>query len=413
MGKNTFGGVTLILLLFCNEGFAQIAARIETELEGLSRPIRSISVNLGGPARTFTNAANDAEWPDSQVLADIAQVVDAAPQANAVITITAAGGAERVIRRPAAGTGGNVDASTATTEGASCEAAADKWIDEVEELDVAVLKSKRVVVVFDTRGRICRRSAERVTEGDILHVGVFGDRAVVEKMALDVPTCSLESTAIDILDTITGIRVESGTELALQKFDPVECYDASIQLQVRREDRSIAWDHTLKQYQRFRGTAQVGIVWTELDDITYSTADLGSGPVIRSDRDDSSGPQYVGSLVVYGFANYLRSLGGERHYAGRDIVNETRPLDRLGLVFSLGFDDPKDTLGIGLSFELATGINLTATQLYRRIDKLDGYSLGDPFTGATVPTVKSWEDELVFGVSIDGRYLASFFGTAN
>lgn len=143
--------------------------------------------------------------------------------------------------------------------------------------------------------------------------------------------------------------------------------------------------------------------------------DLGSGPVIRNTVDNSRGPEYVASLVVYGIPHYLRTLTGNSRYSGRDIVKENTLADRISLFMAFGLSDPQDTLGVGLSFELASGFDLTVTQLYRHIDELGGLSVGDPFSGGTgeMPTVRTWEDEVAIGLSIDGRYLAKFFGASS
>ncbi len=256
-------------------------------------------------------------------------------------------------------------------------------------------------------------SALRITEGDVIYIGVYGEAETVRDFSLEVPTCSLESTDPRLLDAVGSITLErQAGGMMLRKFQPVECFDSLIDIKIRKEDKTLAWQKSLKQYQRYRGTFQIGTVMTELDDISYSTVDKGSGPVITADRDDSSGPQYVGSLVVYGFPLYIKSWFSDSHYSGRDIVNENDFSDRLGLVLSLGLDDPADTLGIGLSFEMATGINLTVTQLYHRLDVLDdGLSIGDSFTGSSIPIRKSWDDEVVWGISMDGRYLKKFFGS--
>ena len=179
---------------------------------------------------------------------------------------------------------------------------------------------------------------------------------------------------------------------------------------------ALAGPVNINQYQRYRGTFQIGAVWTDLTDDGFDVTDFGAGPVIREKGDGSRGPEYVGSLVVYGIPHYLRSLTRRgTNYAGRDIVNENRWRDRLGLALSFGLSDPDDLLGIGLSFELVSGINVTGTLLYRNIKVLDTLEVGDSFAGtaAEIPTKKSWEDEFAFGLSIDGRYLAKFFTSSS
>jgi hypothetical protein len=94
-------------------------------------------------------------------------------------------------------------------------------------------------------------------------------------------------------------------------------------------------------------------------------------------------------------------------------VNDWDWSDRVGLAMTFGLSDPEDTLGIGLSIDIANGFSITATQLYRRMDRLDGVAEGDAFSGAadTIPKVETWEEEFVVGLSIDGRYITKFFSS--
>lgn len=276
-------------------------------------------------------------------------------------------------------------------------------------------KKKEVFLVFDDTGSLCYQfpRGARVTEGDLITIGLYGDESKVGTYSLDVPDCALEPTSLQILDALdtSGFKQQSGGKKAVRKFQPIECYNDKIELKVRNSDRSIAFEHAINQYQRFQGTFQVGILWTNLDDVKYSLIDKGNGNEIAADRDDSDGPVYVGSLVVYGIAHHLEGICSGTQYSGRDIINESNALDRLGLALSFGFDSPKDTLGVGLTYEIATGINISVAQLYRRLDVLDDdLAIGDSYSG-TIPTHKAWEDDVVWGLSVDGRYLAKFFGS--
>ncbi len=316
------------------------------------------------------------------------------------------------------GAPGTTDASDADTLDSSqilsCYQEGEIWEKGSKHSKPRNIKSKNVFMVFDEFGNVCYQSKAktRITEGDLIYIGIFARASTLEDLRLDIPVCSLETTDLQILDTgELADFVRQADKFVLRKSpQPYECYDDEISIQARRSNQALVWEKTVRQYQRFHGSFQIGAIWTDLDDVSYSTIDLGSGPQIKADRDDSSGPEYVGSLVVYGIPYYFSTLFSDARYSGRDIINENNIMDRLGLAFSFGLSDPEDTLGIGLSFELATGINVTATQLYRRIDTLDGVAVGDAFTGSTIPTQKTWEDELVWGLSIDMRYLTKFFG---
>lgn len=302
--------------------------------------------------------------------------------------------------------------------GQTCLQAASGWYQSVHGAGTAAgVRGAVHVIVFDHRGVMCAREGNRprITQGDILYVGLFGPPEENPSTAPKDTYCSLEGTAPNILDSNVGIRFDADTRAPpeLRQFPPFECFDDEIEVQFIREDNSVAFTNMLRQYKRYRATFQIGALWTTLANPDYALTDFGSGPVIRNTVDDSRGPEYMASLVVYGAPHYFGALwGGDRRYSGRDIVNDNSFADRVGLFLAFGFSNPEDTLGIGLSFELASGINLTVTQLYRRIAVLDGLSEGDPFPGTAgqIPTVETWEDEVAVGLSIDGRYLTKFFG---
>lgn len=286
-----------------------------------------------------------------------------------------------------------------------------------------------VVFVFNEHGSLCYQSHTRITEGDRLTVRAYGTEDEIGKLGLDVGTCSLQPSTPSILDAIEdGVTFTSGQlsgqKIAYRDFGPNQCFDAQVTMTVKKQDGSAyAGPLSVKQYRRYRGTFQIGAVWTEFADDGFDLTDFGSGNQIRALSDDSRGPEYVGSLVIYGIPYYVKGLFGDNknrrgipyNYAGRDIVNEDSWKDRLGLALSFGLSDPDETLGVGLSFELVSGVNLTGTYLYQRISELDGVAVGDDFSGTKdqIPTRKTWEEDFVIGLSIDGRYLTKFFSSSS
>lgn len=52
----------------------------------------------------------------------------------------------------------------------------------------------------------------------------------------------------------------------------------------------------------------------------------------------------------------------------------------LGLALSIGLDDSGDPLGAGMAYAIVHGINRTLSRVCRRIDVLDGLSVGDAFS---------------------------------
>lgn len=409
--------IALLLLLDCCLGFAQAqeltSDGLQEEINGLdSKPIQTISVSFNTASRNkvFSNPdPADASWPDEEILNSVINEAQAVASDRGKIAITGKNG----VAIPFGSTLGTIDTLQSSTSGSvsasDCVAAATAWANGLTRTSDRGERSEDRVIVLDQNGSECWRSGTRITQGDYIYAGVFGTEGEVGNLKFKVDNCSLEPTTINVLDTTVGVQLQASGDV-LKKFSPIECFDDQIDLQVLQANNALKFSHTLRQYKRYRGTFHIGILWTDLDEPNFTVTDRGSGPVIRSDIDDSTGPHYTASLVVYGIPHYLSALGGGR-YSGRDIVNENSFSDRLGLALSFGLDDPKDTLGIGLSFEVATGINFTITQLYRRLNLLDGVNEGDAFSGPaeSIPRKKTWEDELVFGLSIDGRYLMKFF----
>lgn len=408
--------------------FAQVPSDVNALrdfLDSLRQPILALAMtipaNPNRPADTWTNPdPANVSMPDVARLTSMWNDAAAVPSEPGRFVAVAGDGSTHIFRAAGSGASGQVlgGADNAVPPGQTCSQAASGWYQSVAGAgNAAGVRGAVHVIVFDHRGVMCAREGRgpRITQGDILYVGLFGPPEEIYPLRRKIPDCSLEGTAPNILDPNVGIRFDAGAGKPpeLRQFPPFECFDDEIEVQFIRDNNSIAFTDTLRQYKRYRATFQIGALWTTLADPAFALTDFGDGPVIRNTVDDSRGPEYMASLVVYGAPHYLGTLwGGDRRYSGRDIVNDNSFADRVGLFLAFGLSDPEDTLGIGLSFELASGINLTVTQLYRRIAELDGLSEGDPFSGTAqqIPTVETWKDEVAVGLSIDGRYLTKFFG---
>jgi hypothetical protein len=376
----------------------------------LPAPVAKVTVELdSGQSKSWPRDGinSDDSWPTASVKTEITSYLDGTVEPIELVRVIDGEGAVHDLRQ-----------ARSASRGETCEAAGNNWRDMLgappDRANLSRGAPVKSLFVFDLNGQLCYRNMTRITEGDLLYIGVFGPADEVDSLRLTLDPCSLQSAAPVIQDTTSGVRVRAG-ELKLRTFPPQECFDSSLKVQVRKAGGELAFEQTIKQYNRFRGSFQIGVLWTTLEEESFSVRTMDDESTIVSDFDGSRGPQYVASLVVYGLPYYVESLWKGHSYAGRDIVNENDLRDRLGFVLSLGLDDPKDTFGIGLSFELISGINVTATQYYRRLKVLDGVSVGDAFTGMTsdLPLTESWEDEFVIGLSLDGRYLAKFFGGGN
>lgn len=341
------------------------------------------------------------------------------PGGNGAATDAADGGGGAAGNPPVAGfTEQNKDrsASVCAAQGASI---VSRYANQQQDV-----KGRVQAFFYDAGGRPCFILKDvRVTEGDLIVVGYFGEKTGSLKFKASQTACGIESPDGRIRDQFISIspkeEVQFGggedlidtADIGYRELDKFDCYGAEAKFKVSdsSDDKEID-QRIINQYSRYYATWQVGALWTDLHDRDYMLVDRGAGNVISSDIDDSDGPLYVGSIMVYGLPNYLKSLASGKRYSGRDIINHNEFFDRVGLTFSFGLKRPADTFGVGLSYEIVRGVSLTYSQLYRKIEVLDGLSEGDAFSSADIPTKESWEDEGVWGISIDGRLIAKFFG---
>lgn len=429
MIKGKLNFCLLLLLILPMSGFASVQRSADGIENFLARDINSGATELG----LTILGKSDEKFPlgnqRDQSIATIVARVNQPENASSVMNLIALKSGESLsldtffVGTGDAGNGTTIDggADTNATTGAvgkSCHTLAEEWGKQLSDNHAHAW-----LVVFNRYGNPCYRASVgsdvkeklvtpgRVTQGDPLYVGIVGNAEETPKYKIAYSSCDLQPIAPVFEDTISdaqGIRLES-SNLKLHKFPPRECYNDSVTVTVKNSKGDAIASDEIKQYGVFRGSFHIGAVNTDLFERTYSTFDFGEGAVIRSSIGDNSGPEYVGSIVIYGLPHYLSSLFGGASYAGRDIINDNQPFDRVGLVLSVGLEKPRDTLGLGLSFELAPGFNLTASQLYRRLTVLDGVAVGDAFAGDTIPTKSDWEHEFVVGISVDGRYLTKFF----
>lgn len=289
---------------------------------------------------------------------------------------------------------------------------------EKEEMHLRSLRefNTRLLVVTDT-GQPCynnvvdRSRKNRSSEGDPIVIAAFGPEDTVNQFRVDYEICSKEPEAPSLINTTA--ETEQSASQAKRKLvilDRRDCFGETPRAKIVNSSDQTIYTANFSQYKRFRGAFNIGVAWTDLRDGSYSSIDFGDGTKkIRDIGDDGTGPQYTASLLLYGLPRYF-SKGYS--YSGRDVVNERETSDRIGLVLSLGLDNPKDLFGLGLAYEVIPGMHFTVSKHYQKVNSLVGYSIGDAFTGedSTIPTRNQWEDETVFGLSIDGRLIGSLLG---
>ena len=324
----------------------------------------------------------------------------------------------------------------------------------VGALQVNEIRSRRggnndfTVVVFDGTGP-CYLSRQFGAEGDPIAVGFVS--ATPDTVSLDLDPCSTLAAAPKVLISadVSTLTIQSRTagELRAEWFPPLRrCFGtaAGIKLSVTKEGKpeATALAYTLKQFDRYRATLQIGVAASDLHQQTFGLRKDGEVNRIIETSADERGPEYVAALVLYGFPNYFfrrsaqapcfyqhtntkteksdaRVCGPEtkepaqrENYFGRDPVNENSVADRIGLLVGAGMNQPGRRFLLGGSFEIVTGINVFLTREFVRLPELDEVSVGDEFVGeaSTIPIRDHWRQAWTAGVSLDARYALALFG---
>jgi hypothetical protein len=317
----------------------------------------------------------------------------------------------------------------------------------VGALQVNEIRSRRggnqdfTVVVFDSTGP-CYLSRQFGAEGDPIAIGFVS--ATVDTVSLDLDPCSTLAAAPKVLISadVSSLTFQSRTagELRAEWFPPLrQCFGtaAGLKLSVTKEGRTqaTALAYTLKQFDRYRATLQIGVAASELHQQTFGLRQDGSVKRIIETSADERGPEYIAALVLYGVPNYFvrrsaqapcfyenpkqrncppntKEPSQKENYFGRDPVNDNGVADRIGFLFAAGMNQPGRRFLIGGSFEIVTGINVFLTREFVRLPELEGVAVGDVFAGeaAALPIRDHWRQAWTAGVSLDARYALALFG---
>jgi hypothetical protein len=295
------------------------------------------------------------------------------------------------------------------------------------------------VIVFDESGP-CFISRQFGPEGDPIAIGFVSLPGPT--VSLDLDPCSTLAAAPKVLISadVSSIQIQSRTDggLAAEWFPPLRrCFGTAtgIKLAIKKdgEAQAKAAAYTLKQFERYRATVQIGVAASELHQQTFGLRVDGAAKRIIETTADERGPEYVGAVVIYALPRYFfrrstqtpcyyetparrvcqkESLPPSReNFFGRDPVNENGVLDRVGLLFGVGLNQPGRRFLIGGAFELVTGVNLFLTREFVRLPELEGAAVGDVFAGeaATIPTRDHWRQAWTAGVALDARYAVGLF----
>ncbi len=290
--------------------------------------------------------------------------------------------------------------------------------------------AKYVTIVFDEDLKPIEISPETSAVGDLVYIGVLrkvvppssGGTAPENKyFEVEFSPCSLEpeSPQLYIGDTHALDIRQAGAEAYEEFFfDPRRCFNSTVDITIKAgesKSKIAATGHyQLRQYNRYRGTLQLGTLFTDQHEVAFGLTTKDGKNVIYNKGPINNGPEYTVSLVLYSIFRYVEDLfsSGTRHYSGRDIVNDRSLIDCLGGIVGVGLNNPGNRFVLGLSFEPIYGVNLIGVVDFARMNELGaGLSVGSEFSGAeeTLPIRHSWSRRFVLGISLDLRYVTAIF----
>jgi hypothetical protein len=322
-----------------------------------------------------------------------------------------------------------------TAPTASARSACDQFTDVISACNcigpeqIKVMDQERKVtgepgftaLFFTLSGQLCYWNRQFGVQGDPINAVFINDGSLSAPTAQFAP-CSPEPEGIAAY--VPGAfptlpQAQSGKPFTPFRVLAQRCFNSSVDITVsgRKLDEnnnpaSFTGKHTLTQYARYRTTLQVGTAFTDLHDNTYGLRPDGTQMRIFNKGPVNKGPEYFASVVIYAFPRYFGELfSRDRHYLGRDIVNDQALLDRIGGLLGASASNPGRRFLLGLSFEVVRGVNVVGTREFARVQRLVGFNEGDVFSGAenTIPVRDQWERDYTLGISLDFRYVNLLF----
>jgi hypothetical protein len=270
------------------------------------------------------------------------------------------------------------------------------------------------LLAFMQSGEICYANRLYGIAGQEIFIAVYSD-VTTQWQPLRFEPCALESAAPSVFVSVDSVNLSSGRQASvwkLRQYPARTCYNATVNISMTAEGGAGAISYTLGQYQTYRGTLQLGAIFTDQFVQTFDVRPGADGQgIVYSRGPTGRGVDYTASLVLYGVAHYLPSLFGGDYYSGRDILHDQSVLDRTGLVLGVGLTNPGRRFVAGGSFELMYGLNLTLLADVFRSPRLVGTQVGESFSGSAeeLRTQDRWKVKPVLGLSIDLLYVKEFF----
>jgi len=277
-------------------------------------------------------------------------------------------------------------------------------------------------VLFNSTGVMCHapdllRQRDRIRFGMVLMKG----EARPDAMSASVASCTLPTPGPVILappvrpgDLVlhSARPVTEAYELS-QLGQPVECASSAPVVSVtvtRGTTAAPAKAQTLSLFERHTGVVHLGVLQSSLREQDFGLRALNGQTTIVNREAEGRGPEYMAMVVVQAIPRYFQS---GLSYPGRDLLHDNEALDRVGLVLGFGLKEPAKRFALGLSYEVARGINVVAAHEWLKRNRLNGVSVGDTFSGAAtdIPTRKEWSRGWSIGLSFDIGYVTQIFTT--
>ena len=412
----------LRVVRFTPQGALELVDNLEFAITGGNWSIDQSTLNKlkelrGRPDRRITELVG---FKDSQLVDRTRFVLDGESKAE----ICANGGADD---------GGiTTNASEALRRWQRCQ-------EEFKKLDQDIRQNrlkngKYTVIVFMPSGKVCGQSRPFGVSGDLIYTAVFDDGTItsagtkVEFTKCEVLSPTPKNPELETLVPKLDLQARVVRPL-LFEFPARQCFGSSAEMKLRNKvkegnepEKDVDVNYSLPLYERYRYTLQVGVVETAQRNKSFGLRDMK----IFSKGPEGRGPEYLATVVLYGLPRYFGVLtqraGSEnaeqdvtRAYYGRDPIHEQGLADRIGFVIGAGLKNPSDRFGVGLSFEIGYGVNLIGMYERAKLKKLAVVKEGDVFTGTVeqIPTREVWEEDWVFGLSLDLRYITGLFKRAS
>lgn len=304
-------------------------------------------------------------------------------------------------------------AATESTDWSVCIDKSERWRSDIMQSRRHDKKDFTLIVFYEDQGP-CYTNRDYGVVGDPIYIGVFTDGSTRWGAARYEP-CEIEPAGVRLYIAPGGfpnVKEARRKERELEKRAPRTCYNTALQVGVkgRRAGAEVENRLDLAQSQRYHGTLQLGVVFTEQHDREFGLRPEAGESVIFDKGPTDEGPEFTASVVIYSLPKSLISLAQGR-FPGRDIVHEQGVLDRIGGIIGVGLTDPGDRFIAGLSFELFSGLNVSYVQDFAKVTRLAGVSENDPFAGTQdeIPTRKVWRNHSYVGLGLDLRYVVAMF----